>query len=147
MATFYPAITEKVTKIIEMLREEINEQNVYEVYDEFADREAQNPIYVPTATVGIKKLESENKWFMDYLGIADGKRVFGKYVTVTYGITIHSPTSMGGGACRKFLCHIRDVFYKDRSFISASIESGEIKYDSLRRCLYMPVYIQVKYTI
>ncbi len=147
MATFYPAVTDKVTNIIEMLRENIGSQTSYEVCDEFCGKLAENPIYVPTATVGIKKLESENKWFMDYLGKSSGTKMYGKYVTVTYRITIHSPTSLGGSACRDFLCHIRDVFYKDRSFISASIESGEIKYDRMRRCLYMPVDIQVKYVI
>lgn len=145
MSEFYPQITQEVASLIAMIKKGLGSS--YEVYDEFNDRTLTDQLTKPTATVGIKKLESEDCWFQDYAGINNDEQVFGKYVTVTYQVTIHSPVLWGGQLCRIFLCKLRDVFYKDRQLMVSQISSGEIKYDRSRRCLYMPVDFVVKYIV
>lgn len=145
MGEFYPQMTQEVNRVINIIKQGLGSS--YEVYDEFKDRLLTDQLSKPTATVGIKKLESQDRWFYDYIGSYDGEYYYGKYVTVTYQVTIHSPVLYGGQLCRTFLCKLRDVFYKDRQFMVSQVTSGEIKYDRSRRCLYMPVEFVVKYII
>lgn len=145
MSQFYPQIIQEVRNLTELIREGLGKD--YDVYDEFADFALTDQLNKPTATVGIKSLESESRWFKDYAGIQNNVRVYGKFVTVTYEVTVHSPVVYGGEACRQFLCNLRDVLYQDNRWIVWQVKSGEIRYDRSRRCLYMPVDFVVKYII
>ncbi len=143
---FYNEIMAKLSYFIEFIKNSSLGEDC-EVYDEFGGRLAATPLAKPTATVGISRLESENKWFGDYLGMLNGKDLYGKMVTVTFTITIHSPVTLGGSACTAFLCTLRDEMYGNKNLQVNKIESGDIKYDRSRRCLYMPIDFTVKYII
>ncbi len=145
MGKFYPQITNEVNSFIQLIKDGLG--SAYDVFNEFSDRQFADRLSKPTATVGIKHLESEDKWFQDYAGIYQSSELYGKLVRVTYEVTIHSPVLMGGGLCRTFLCKLRDVLYDNKDLVVSQITSGEIKYDRSRRCLYMPVNFVVKYIV
>ena len=146
MSAFYPQIEHQVEYFINLIKNS-DLGNEYRIYDEFNDALTENPLIHPTATVGIKSLESESVWIGDFLGKKAGEAVGGKLVTVTYELTVHSPVTMGGSACTRFLCKVRDTLYGTENLLFSNVTSGEIKYDRSRRCLYMPVRFAVKYII
>ena len=51
---FYPAIPERMEKLVQLLREKLGEE--FDFIDAFTDEVAATPIYRPTATVGIRSM-------------------------------------------------------------------------------------------
>ena len=71
--------------------------------------------------VGVKTLESTPGGFSAYLGIQDGREVYGMRLKATVSLDVMSPTATGAEACRREADRVSDVLL--RGVVGVSIRS------------------------
>ncbi len=147
MESFYDVIGEKAERLTDLLKSSFAPYG-YEVREEYSRLDAENPVHTPILTVGLQRLNfgDEGSSLLLGKGIDTGYNMYGRTVTATYRVTVHSSAQYAHSICRSSAAIIAETCV-DGVFDVVDITSGVAKYDGKCRCVVMPVDVTIRFIV
>ncbi len=146
MSSYYDYIGQKTEMLVELLESYFNVFG-FEVREDYEQLIAEYPMITPVLTVGLHSLKTGGSDCAALLGKSreSDLNAFGRTVTATYRITVHSSAEHANTVCRSSAAVISEACIG--VFDVVNVTSGLSKYDRQCNCVVMPIDVTLRYLI
>ena len=103
-----------------------------------------NPLIKTLVTVGINGIEILDKALGQYLGIQNGKEVFGKGANICLLLRIHCPVRFGGEKCAEIFSMIcNTLVFNDIGYKLNGLNCKDVDFDATSSCFVLDCLLSI----